>query len=65
MAIIKTRNGYASGLAYDIDMSKSPEILGTVAGADTVIAVLREDVSRTEAKKLFAKFLPLTADDEV
>lgn len=65
LAIIKTRNGYASGLAYDIDMSKSPEILGTVAGADTVIAVLREDISRAEAKKLFAKFLPLTADDEM
>lgn len=30
MAVIKTRNGYAAGLAYDIDMSQSPEILGTI-----------------------------------
>ena len=65
MAVIKTRNGYASGLAYDIDMSKTPEILGTIAGADTVFAVLREDVSQEDAKKIFTKFLPMMADEEL
>lgn len=64
MAVIKTRNGYASGLAYDIDMSKTPEILGTIAGADTVFAAMREDVSRDDAKKIFAKFLPIIVDEE-
>lgn len=59
-AVIKTRNGYASGLAYDIDMSKAPEILGTIAGADTVFAVLREDVSHEDAMAVFSRFLPLT-----
>ena len=58
-AVIKTRNGYASGLAYDIDMSKTPEILGTIAGADTVFAVLREDVTHEDAMGLFSRFLPL------
>ena len=58
-AVIKTRNGYASGRAYDIDMSKTPEILGTVAGADTVFAVLREDVTHEDAMELFSRFLPL------
>jgi transcriptional regulator of arginine metabolism len=58
-AVIKTRNGYASGLAYDIDMSKTPEILGTIAGADTVFAMLREDVTHEEATKIFARFLPI------
>ena len=58
-AVIKTRNGYASGLAYDIDMSKTPEILGTIAGADTVFAVLREDVTHEDAMELFSRFLPL------
>lgn len=58
-AVIKTRNGYASGLAYDIDMSKTPEILGTIAGADTVFAVLREDVTHEDAIELFSRFLPL------
>ena len=45
-------------------MSKTAEILGTIAGADTVFAVMREDVSRENAKKLFAKFLPLMAEEE-
>ena len=58
-AVIKTRNGYASGLAYDIDMSKTPEILGTIAGAVTVFAVLREDVTHEDAMELFSRFLPL------
>ena len=64
VAVIKTRNGYASGLAYDIDMSKMPEILGTIAGADTVFAVMREDVSREEARKIFSKFLPLIGEED-
>ena len=58
-AVIKTRNGYPSGLADDIDMSKTPEILGTIAGADTVFAVLREDVTHEDAMELFSRFLPL------
>lgn len=62
MAVIKTRNGYASGLAYDIDMSKSPEILGTISGADTVFAVLKEEVTREEAMKVFSKFLPIPVE---
>ena len=57
IVVIKTRNGYATGLAYDIDMSCRPEILGTIPGADTVMAVLREDVTRTQAEDLFRHLL--------
>lgn len=59
IAVIKTRNGYAAGLAYDIDMSHSPEILGTIPGSDTIIAILREDVSHDKARAIFSKMLPL------
>lgn len=62
LVVIKTRNGYAPGLAYDIDMSRSPEILGTVPGSDTIIAVMREDVTREQAYELFRHILPI---DEV
>lgn len=58
MAVIKTRNGYASGLAYDIDMLESPIILGTIAGADTIFAVLNADTSRNEILDLFSEILP-------
>lgn len=59
IAVVKTRNGYAGGLAYDIDMSHSPEILGTIAGADTIFLVLREDVTHEEAKDLLSRFIPV------
>lgn len=62
IAVIKTRNGYASGLAYDIDMSGTSEILGTIPGSDTIMAVLREDVSHERAKALFAEILALDPD---
>lgn len=58
IAVIKTRNGYATGLAYDIDMSHSPVVIGTIAGADTVFALLSEGVTREEANEFFARFLP-------
>ena len=59
IAVIKTRNGYAAGLAYDIDMSRVPEILGTIPGSNTIFAVLREDVSRERATEILGRFLPL------
>ncbi len=58
IAIIKTRNGYAGGLAYDIDVSRPPEILGTIAGADTVLAVLREKITHDEALQVLQQFIP-------
>lgn len=46
MAVIKTRPGYASSIAYNIDNSNVPEILGTIAGDDTIFMVLKEGVDR-------------------
>ncbi len=59
MAVIKTRNGYATGLAYDIDICNPPEILGTIAGCDTIFAVLRPDIPAEEALQVLGQFLPL------
>ena len=59
IAVIKTRNGYAAGLAYDIDMSHSDEVLGTIAGADTVFAIMDENLSHDDALKFFARFIPV------
>jgi len=58
IAVIKTRNGYAPGLAYDIDVSRPPEVLGTIAGADTLIAIIDENVSRERATAVLQQFLP-------
>lgn len=57
MMVIKTRNGYASGLAYDLDLLASPLILGTIPGADTVFAIIAEGASRKALYDLMCSFL--------
>lgn len=42
IGVIKTRPGYASSIAYNIDNSDIPEILGTIAGDDTIFIVARQ-----------------------
>ena len=59
IAVIKTRNGYATGLAYDIDMSRTPQFLGTIAGADTVFVIMREGVTHDEARAALSHLLPI------
>lgn len=59
IAIIKTRNGYAMGLAYDIDMSHTSEIMGTIAGSDTIFAVMREGVTPEQTRALFNRLLSI------
>jgi transcriptional regulator of arginine metabolism len=46
LAVIKTRPGYAMGIASDIDASAPQEILATVAGDDTILVIPREGYSR-------------------
>ena len=38
--------GHAAHVAYDIDNAEIPEVLGTVAGDDTIFMVLAEDTNR-------------------
>lgn len=59
IGVMLTRNGYASGIAYDIDMLNSKEILGTIAGANTVFIVLREGVSHEQARSVLSLILPI------
>ncbi len=46
IGVIRTRPGYASSIAYNIDNNAVPEILGTIAGDDTIFIVLKEGVDR-------------------
>ena len=46
LAVIKTKSGYASAIAWDIDNEAKHEVLGTIAGDDTILLVPREGVSR-------------------
>jgi len=46
MAVVHTPPGHASHVAYDIDNANFQEVLGTVAGDDTVFIVMAEDANR-------------------
>lgn len=58
LIVIKTRNGCAGGLAYDIDMLMLPEILGTIPGTDTVLVVVNENLLREQIIKLLMELIP-------
>ena len=46
LAVVHTRPGYAGGLASDIDNFGLPSLLGSIAGDDTILLIVREDVER-------------------
>jgi transcriptional regulator of arginine metabolism len=58
MAVIKTRPGYASSIAWNIDNNNIPTLLGTIAGADTIFIVIREGVSQKEVIDALADVVP-------
>lgn len=61
LMVVHTPPGHASMVAYDIDNLKHPAFLGTVAGDDTVIVVLAEDVDREVAGTIVHELLPKLA----
>ena len=58
MGIIKTRPGYASSIAWNIDNSDIPEILGTIAGDDTIFIVIKEGIKHQEVISALSDFVP-------
>ena len=58
LAVIKTRPGYASSVAYDIDNHSFDEILGTIAGDDTILLVLREGCTRANVIDALSLIIP-------
>jgi transcriptional regulator of arginine metabolism len=58
MAVIKTRPGYASSIAWNIDNSDLPQLLGTIAGADTIFVAIKEGVSHEEAIDALSTVIP-------
>ncbi|MBO5631394.1 MAG: hypothetical protein J5965_20190 [Aeriscardovia sp.] len=58
MGIIKTRPGYASSIAWNIDNSSIPVILGTIAGDDTIFIVIKEGVKHQEVIDALSEFVP-------
>lgn len=58
MGVIKTRPGYASSIAANIDNSNIPFILGTIAGDDTIIFVMKEEATEEDVVTALGKVVP-------
>ncbi len=58
MGVIKTRPGYASSIAYNIDNSNISEIIGTIAGDDTIFIVIKQGVSEEEIIDALSDVVP-------
>ena len=58
IVVIKTLHGYANSLAAEIDDHEVPEILGSLAGDDTILLVLKEGADHKPIQELMASIIP-------
>lgn len=56
--VIKTRSGHANSVALALDVLALPEILGTLAGDDTIFVILREGNSKEDLLESFKARIP-------
>lgn len=57
LAVLKTRSGYAGGIAAEIDENASNAILGTIAGDDTILIIPREGFTRDEITAILSSII--------
>lgn len=58
LAVIKTRPGFANVVGAILDASHVVTLMGTIAGDDTVLLVLRDGYTRSEVLDSLAQVLP-------
>ena len=58
LGVMKTMAGYAGGVALAIDNSGMNEIMGTIAGDDTILLVMREGIGRNDVIRALKNMMP-------
>ena len=58
IAVIRTKPSYAGTLAYHIDNCDFPEIIGTIAGDDTVMLIIAEETTKGAVLKVLRSIIP-------
>ena len=58
LGVIKTLPGYANSVAILIDKVNPYEILGTVAGDDTILLIVREGIGRSDVIQVLKTIMP-------
>jgi len=62
LAVMRTMPGYASSLASVIDNSEPYEIIGTIAGDDTILIIMREGVTHSDLINSLILIMPKLED---
>ncbi len=62
LAVLRTRPAYANSIAAVIDAASSWEILGTIAGDDTILIVQREGISKADLINALIEIMPKLKD---
>ena len=58
LAVLRTQPGYASSIAAVIDKANSWEILGTIAGDDTILIIQKEGISKLDLINALITIMP-------
>jgi transcriptional regulator of arginine metabolism len=58
LGVIKTRSGYASRIASDINNHASSTVLGTIAGEDTILLIPHEGITKQDIINSLVKIIP-------
>lgn len=58
LSVIRTLPGYASSIAAVIDNANPWEIIGTIAGDDTILVICKEGVTRSEIMTTLFRIMP-------
>ncbi len=62
LAVLRTRPGYASSLAAVLDNADPYEIIGSIAGDDTILLVMREGVTPSDLINSLILVMPKLED---
>lgn len=58
LGVIKTIPGFANAVAFHIDQHRLPELMGTIAGDDTILIISRNGISANEMAGVMTRSFP-------
>ena len=62
LGVLYTKSGYASAISVPIDNLECPGIIGTIAGDNTVLIIMREDANRNTVIESLMRIFPQIAN---
>jgi transcriptional regulator of arginine metabolism len=58
LAVLKTQAGFANSVAVKLDEKEIPEIIGTIAGNDTILIIFKEGIEKQRALEALGQHFP-------